>query len=140
VLGRNGVGKTTLLATIMGHTTFHAGSIEYQGKPIGDCPSTSAAGWASASSRRRGTSSFAHGRGESLRRLAARPAGRRHASTILSQARRAASALGNQISGGEQQMLAIGRALMATDAAAHGRTARRIAPIIVEVLLQACSV
>jgi len=29
VLGRNGVGKTTLLATIMGLTTFHAGVIEY---------------------------------------------------------------------------------------------------------------
>ena len=38
VLGRNGVGKTTLLATIMGHTTFHAGSIEYQGKPIAGLP------------------------------------------------------------------------------------------------------
>ena len=39
VLGRNGVGKTTLLATIMGHTTFHAGSIEYRGKAIAQ-PST----------------------------------------------------------------------------------------------------
>src|SRR5206468_6730066 len=38
VLGRNGVGKTTLLATIMGHTTFHAGSIEYQGRPIAKLP------------------------------------------------------------------------------------------------------
>ena len=27
VLGRNGVGKTTLLSTIIGHTTFHAGGI-----------------------------------------------------------------------------------------------------------------
>jgi len=27
VLGRNGVGKTTLLATIMGHTTLHGGAI-----------------------------------------------------------------------------------------------------------------
>ena len=26
VLGRNGVGKTTLLATVMGHTSFHSGS------------------------------------------------------------------------------------------------------------------
>ena len=34
VLGRNGVGKTSLLATIMGHTTFHAGSIEYRGERI----------------------------------------------------------------------------------------------------------
>src|SRR5258706_12541404 len=33
VLGRNGVGKTTLLATIMGQTNFHSGSIEYQGRP-----------------------------------------------------------------------------------------------------------
>jgi len=38
VLGRNGVGKTTLLATIMGHTTFHAGAIAYQGKPIEKLP------------------------------------------------------------------------------------------------------
>src|SRR3982750_3744027 len=34
VLGRNGVGKTTLLATIMGHTTLHAGSIEFNGAPL----------------------------------------------------------------------------------------------------------
>src|SRR5438046_7253856 len=34
VLGRNGVGKTTLLATIMGHTTFHAGSINANGREI----------------------------------------------------------------------------------------------------------
>src|SRR5262245_6178180 len=27
VIGRNGVGKTTLLATIMGHTSLHAGEI-----------------------------------------------------------------------------------------------------------------
>ena len=34
VLGRNGVGKTTLLATIMGHTTFHAGEISAMGRDI----------------------------------------------------------------------------------------------------------
>src|SRR4030095_9845584 len=38
VLGRNGVGKTTLLATIMGHTTFHAGSIEYRGVSVAKLP------------------------------------------------------------------------------------------------------
>ena len=31
VLGRNGVGKTTLLATIMGHTTLHSGRIAFNG-------------------------------------------------------------------------------------------------------------
>ena len=34
VLGRNGVGKTTLLATMMGHTTLHAGGIAFRGQPI----------------------------------------------------------------------------------------------------------
>ena len=38
VLGRNGVGKTTLLATIMGHTTLHAGTLEYRGRPIARLP------------------------------------------------------------------------------------------------------
>src|SRR5919108_6072093 len=38
VLGRNGVGKTTLLATIMGHTSFHSGAIELRGKPISGLP------------------------------------------------------------------------------------------------------
>ena len=34
VLGRNGVGKTTLLASILGHTTLHAGRIVFRGQPI----------------------------------------------------------------------------------------------------------
>ena len=34
VLGRNGVGKTTLLATVLGHTTLHAGGIAFRGQPI----------------------------------------------------------------------------------------------------------
>ena len=34
VLGRNGVGKTTLLATVLGHTTLHAGSITFSGQSI----------------------------------------------------------------------------------------------------------
>ena len=38
VLGRNGVGKTTLLSTVMGHTSFHAGRIELQGRPIEALP------------------------------------------------------------------------------------------------------
>ena len=38
VLGRNGVGKTTLLATIMGHTTFHSGKIVFNGKEAQSTP------------------------------------------------------------------------------------------------------
>ena len=38
VLGRNGVGKTTLLATIAGHTTLHGGAIRLAGNAIGGLP------------------------------------------------------------------------------------------------------
>src|SRR5689334_11637561 len=34
LLGRNGVGKTTLLATLMGHTNLHAGKIVFSDKEI----------------------------------------------------------------------------------------------------------
>ena len=38
VIGRNGVGKTTLLATIMGHTTMHSGEILLDDKQIENMP------------------------------------------------------------------------------------------------------
>src|SRR5438132_1067926 len=38
VLGRNGVGKTTLLATVMGHTRLHGGSIRFAGREISELP------------------------------------------------------------------------------------------------------
>jgi len=38
VLGRNGVGKTTLLSTIMGHTTLHGGTIRFRGQDITALP------------------------------------------------------------------------------------------------------
>ena len=34
VIGRNGVGKTTLLATVMGHTTLHKGDVLLDGKSL----------------------------------------------------------------------------------------------------------
>src|ERR1700751_2826045 len=34
VLGRNGVGKTTLLASVLGHTALHAGQIAFESRPI----------------------------------------------------------------------------------------------------------
>jgi branched-chain amino acid transport system ATP-binding protein len=38
VLGRNGVGKTTLLATIMGHCLLRAGEISFAGKRVSGAP------------------------------------------------------------------------------------------------------
>ena len=38
VIGRNGVGKTTLLATVMGHTTLHAGEVVLDGRRLNGMP------------------------------------------------------------------------------------------------------
>src|SRR5262249_10109437 len=38
VIGRNGVGKTTLLATVMGHTTLHKGDVAMAGNSIARVP------------------------------------------------------------------------------------------------------
>ena len=38
VIGRNGVGKTTLLATVMGHTTLHSGDIILDGQSLDGMP------------------------------------------------------------------------------------------------------
>ena len=38
IIGRNGVGKSTLLETVMGHTTLHAGAISFRGRRIEAVP------------------------------------------------------------------------------------------------------
>jgi branched-chain amino acid transport system ATP-binding protein len=38
VIGRNGVGKTTLLATVMGHTTLHGGEVLLGGASLARVP------------------------------------------------------------------------------------------------------
>src|SRR5499427_10549488 len=38
IIGRNGVGKTTLLATVMGHTTLHGGEVTLSGKSLNRVP------------------------------------------------------------------------------------------------------
>jgi len=139
VLGRNGVGKTTLLATIMGHTTFHSGTVEYQGTRIekltvyernrlgvGFVPQT--------------RDIFPSLTVEENLTVAARP-GRWTLERVhdlfprLSERRRH---WGNQISGGEQQMLAIGRALMGNPSVLlMDEPLEGLAPIIVEMLLAA---
>ena len=37
IIGRNGVGKSTLLSTVMGHTTLHGGAIRLHGHDISRC-------------------------------------------------------------------------------------------------------
>ena len=126
MLGRNGVGKTTLLATIMGHTRLHGGTIRFRDQRH-DCA-------AGLPPRRIGIG-FVPQEREIFRSLtveenltvAARP-GRWSLPRVydffpaLAERRRNR---GNQLSGGEQQMLAIGRALMGNPTlSVDGRAAR----------------
>ena len=139
VLGRNGVGKTTLLATIMGHTTFHAGSIQFDQRSVHRLPvyerARSGIGYVpqdrlvfpSLSVEENLTVAARSGRWnlERVYDLFPRLAERKHHR-------------GNQISGGEQQMLAIGRALMGNPTLLlMDEPLEGLAPIIVETLLKA---
>lgn len=139
VLGRNGVGKTTLLATVMGHTTFHSGSIECQGKPIAGLPvyERCRLGIGFVPQAREVFPSLTV---EENLTVAARP-GRWTLGRVYDLFPKLAERRGhwgNQISGGEQQMLAIGRALMGNPTLLlMDEPLEGLAPIIVEILLQA---
>ena len=137
VLGRNGVGKTTLLATIMGHTRLRAGSIRFAGVEIAGLPPFRRArlGIGFVPQEREIFASLTVA--ENL--LVAERPGRWSQDRVydffppLAERRHHR---GNQLSGGEQQMLAIGRALIGNpkllllDEPLEG-----LAPVIVEALL-----
>jgi branched-chain amino acid transport system ATP-binding protein len=139
VLGRNGVGKSTLMATIMGHATFHAGSVEFRGRAIEGLPvyERSKLGIGYVPQERLIFPSLSVQ--ENLD-VARRP-GRWTLAAVYElfprlEERRAA--FGNQLSGGEQQMLAIGRALMGNPSLLlMDEPLEGLAPIIVETLLKA---
>jgi len=113
LLGRNGVGKTTLIATLMGLTRVHRGTIRFGGEDItGWKPYRRALGGMGWVPQERDifTSLTV---AENLT-VIARPGAWTLARVFelfprLAERRRN---LGGQLSGGEQQMLAIGRALM----------------------------
>jgi branched-chain amino acid transport system ATP-binding protein len=137
VLGRNGVGKTTLLATIMGHTTLHGGTIRFRGDDITTLP---------AYGRCRSGIGFVPQEREIFPSLtveenltvAARP-GRWTLGRVYDLFPRLAERRrnrGNQLSGGEQQMLAIGRALMGNPVLLlMDEPLEGLAPVIVDALL-----
>jgi len=139
LLGRNGVGKTTLLATIMGHTTFHAGQIHFSGLEISSLPvyERCRLGIGYVPQERMIFPSLSV---EENLTVAARP-GRWSLQRVYDLFPRLAerkSHRGNQISGGEQQMLAIGRALMGNPSLLlMDEPLEGLAPIIVESLLRA---
>ena len=137
VLGRNGVGKTTLLATIMGHTTFHAGKVALGGKAIDRLPvyERSKLGIGYVPQERLIFPSLSvHENLDVARRPGRWTAERVY--DLFARLRERRGAMGNQLSGGEQQMLAIGRALMGNPSLLLlDEPLEGLAPIIIENLL-----
>jgi branched-chain amino acid transport system ATP-binding protein len=118
LMGRNGMGKTTTIRSIMGLTPARAGSIRFAGSEVRTQPSYRIA--------KLGVGLVPEGRQifpnltvrENLVAAAADRFGSANPWTLASiyvmfpRLAERASNMGNQLSGGEQQMLAIGRALM----------------------------
>jgi len=113
LLGRNGMGKTTTVRSIMGIAPPRAGSIVFRGAPIGGLPSYKVA-QAGIGLVPEGRQIFPNltvrenlvaterGEGWNLARVL----------DLFPNLKHRLGHYGNQLSGGEQQMLAIGRALM----------------------------
>ena len=138
IIGRNGVGKSTLLETVMGHTSLHAGEISLGGRRIDAVPVhvRALAGLGYVPQEREIFQSL------SVREnmeLCARP-GPWNAERVFElfpniKARLANA--GTQLSGGEQQMLAIARALMTNPSVLlMDEPTEGLAPVIVQALTQ----
>ena len=116
LMGRNGMGKTTTVRSIMGLTPARAGAIRFSGEDIRGLPSYKVAklgiGLVPEGRQifpnltvRENLVATAVGRGDGAWSLDA-------VHDLFPRLRERETSMGNQLSGGEQQMLAIGRALM----------------------------
>ena len=117
LLGRNGMGKTTTLRAIFGLLPLRGGEVRFAGERI-DGRSTDAIARLGLAIVPEGRQVFPnlsvreHLEAFAARRDgAARPWSVDRILSMFPQLRARQSAMGNQLSGGEQQMLAIGRAL-----------------------------
>jgi len=139
VLGRNGVGKTTLLNTILGLTTRHSGILRYKGTDIARMPSheRARAGLGLVTQER---DIFPSLTVEENLKVASRPGDwdLRGIYTLFPRLDERKRNMGNQLSGGEQQMLAIGRALIGNPSVLLlDEPFEGLAPVIVDGLVSA---
>jgi branched-chain amino acid transport system ATP-binding protein len=139
LLGRNGVGKTTLLLTIMGFVRVSRGSIRFKGSDISRLPPYRRArrgiGWVPQE-----RDIFPSLTVEENLTVAARP-GRwsiEDMYRLFPRLKERRANMGNQLSGGEQQMLTIARTVLTNPAILLlDEPLEGLAPIIVEELTQA---
>jgi branched-chain amino acid transport system ATP-binding protein len=139
LLGRNGVGKTSLLVTLMGLTRLHKGAVRFQGRDIGRMQTWKRAraglGWVPQERHMFPSLSV-----EEHLTVVERPGPWNLAKVyeLFPRLHERRANMGNQLSGGEQQMVAIARALMTNprilllDEPMEG-----LAPIIVQELVRA---
>jgi branched-chain amino acid transport system ATP-binding protein len=139
LLGRNGVGKTTLLATIMGHTMLHGGSVTLRGADITRLPihKRAIAGFGYVPQEREIFPSLTVKENLTVAARGGRWTIERIYDLFPSLAARRTN-MGNQLSGGEQQMLSIGRALMGNPSLLLlDEPLEGLAPVIVDTLIAA---
>jgi branched-chain amino acid transport system ATP-binding protein len=136
VIGRNGVGKSTLLSTIMGHTTLHKGDVTLGDTSISRMPvyrrSASGVGFVPQEREifpslnvRENLEVGARDGHWTLERIF----------ELFPNLKERLGNMGNQLSGGEQQMLSIARALMTNPTLLlMDEPTEGLAPVIVEAL------
>ncbi len=139
LLGRNGVGKSTLLATLMGITTWRGGSIRLGGRAVETL--------ATHERNRLGLGYVPQEREifpsltvEENLAVAFRPAGwsQDEVFALFPALKERSRHYGNRLSGGEQQMLAVGRALAgAPQVLLLDEPMEGLAPIVIEALFEA---
>jgi branched-chain amino acid transport system ATP-binding protein len=136
VIGRNGVGKTTLLATVMGHTTLHRGEVRLGGMSLDRVP---------VFRRARNGLGFVPQEREIFPSLSVRenlevgarpgPWTQDRVFELFPNLGLRLSNMGHQLSGGEQQMLSIARALLTNPSVLlMDEPTEGLAPVLVEAL------
>jgi branched-chain amino acid transport system ATP-binding protein len=142
IIGRNGVGKSTLLELVVGRARWKGGSIKLDGKELSALPIHSRS-WLGLGYVPQNREVFPSLTVDEHLAISGRP-GRWTIPEVLrlfpSLSRRRSS-LGSQLSGGEQQMLAIARALLSNPKVIlMDEPSEGLAPVVVEQLMDAIKV